>query len=105
MNPVEETYQRFARLRQTALTVGIVALLISAAGFGMAGKTQFFQSYLYAYMVWMCLTLGLFGLTLLHHTVRGSWGLPILRFLEAGAAALPLMLVPVRPGRAGIQEL
>lgn len=105
MNPVQETYQRFARLSQTALAVGIVALLVSAAGFALAGKTQFFRSYHYAYIVWMCLTLGTFGLTLLHHTVRGSWGLPILRFLEAGAATLPLMLVLFLPVLAGLSEL
>ena len=105
MNPVEETYQRFARLRQTALTVGIVALLVSVVGFGVAGKTQFFRSYHYAYIVWLCLTLGMFGLTLLHHAVRGSWGLPILRFLEAGTATLPLMLVLFLPILAGMREL
>jgi len=105
MNPVEETYQRFARLRQTALTVGILALLVSAVGFALAGKTQFFRSYHYAYMVWMCLTLGMFGLTLLHHTVRGSWGLPILRFLEAGASSLPLMLVLFLPVLVGMSAL
>ncbi|MCS6831386.1 MAG: hypothetical protein NZ749_12195, partial [bacterium] len=97
MNPIQETYARFTALRQKALGVGIVALLLSAAGFALAGRTQFFQSYLFAYMVWMCLTLGLFGLTLLHHAVRGSWGLPILRFLEAGAGTLPLMLVLFLP--------
>lgn len=105
MNPVEETYQRFTRLRQAALTVGIIALVISAVGFALADKTQFFRSYHYAYMVWMCLTLGMFGLTLLHHTVRGSWGLPILRFLEAGAATLPLMLLLFLPVLAGMAEL
>ncbi len=105
MNPVEETYQRFARLRQTALTVGILALLVSAGGYAIAGKTQFYRSYHFAYMVWMCLTLGMFGLTLLHHTVRGSWGLPILRFLEAGASTLPLMLVLFLPIVAGMSVL
>lgn len=105
MNPVQETVARFAALRQKALVAGIIALLISVAGFALAGRTQFFQSYLYAYMVWMCLTLGLFGLTLLHHTVRGSWGLPVLRFLEAGAAALPLMLVLFVPVAVGIADL
>jgi hypothetical protein len=63
MNPVQETIARFTALRQRALVVGIIALLASAAGFALAGRTQFFQSYLFAYMVWMCLTLGLFGLT------------------------------------------
>lgn len=105
MNAVEETYQRFARLRRTGLTVGIVALLASVGGFVVAGETQFFRSYHYAYIVWICLTLGMFGLTLLHHAVRGSWGLPILRFLEAGAATLPLMLVLFLPILAGMSEL
>jgi len=105
MNPVQETYARFASLRQKALGVGIVALLVSAAGFAVAGRTQFFQSYFYAYLVWTCLTLGLFGLTLLHHTVRGAWGLPILRFLEAGAATLPLMLVLFLPIVVGMTDL
>lgn len=105
MNPVQETVVRFASLRQKALVVGIVALLGGAIGFATAGRTQFFQSYFYAYMVWMCLTLGLFGLTLLHHTVRGSWGLPVLRFFEAGTATLPLMLLLFVPVIAGIADL
>lgn len=105
MNPVQQTVTRFTALRQKALALGIAALLVSAVGFAAAGSSQFFQSYLYAYMVWTCLTLGLFGLTLLHHAVRGAWGLPVLRFFEAGASTLPLMLLLFVPVAVGIPFL
>lgn len=52
---------------------------------------QFAQAYLFAWVFWMTLTLGLTGLTLLYHALRGSWALPILRILEAGNKMLPVM--------------
>jgi hypothetical protein len=64
-----------------------------------------FPAFLFAYMFWVCLTLGCFGLMLLHHMLRGTWGLAILRLLEAGSKTLflmaPLFLVLV----AGLKDI
>jgi hypothetical protein len=92
-------------LQRIAFSVGIAAAIASLGGLLVAGKTQFFQSYHFAYMVWVCLTLGTFGLTLLHHTVRGIWSLPVLRFAEAGAATLPLMLLLFVPIVIGLSDI
>jgi hypothetical protein len=57
----------------------------------------FIQAYLFGWTFWMTITLGFFALTLLHHTVRGSWGLPILRLLEAGNKMLLPMGIAFAP--------
>jgi hypothetical protein len=75
-----------AGLGVAALILGLVALIVMGQG-----ARTFFQAYLFGYIFWLNFSLGCFGLTLLHHVVRGSWGLPILRVLEAGARTLPLM--------------
>ena len=49
------------------------------------------QAYLFGWIFWVTLSLGFLGMNLLHHTVRGSWGLPILRLFEAGSRLVPLM--------------
>jgi hypothetical protein len=63
------------------------------------------QSYLVAWIFWLSLSLGCFGLMLLHHVVRGRWGLVIIRLLEAGAKTLPLMaigFVPIALGKSSL---
>jgi len=55
------------------------------------------QSYVVAYVFWLCMSLGCFGLMLLHHVLRGRWGLVILRLLEAGSKTLPLMAIGMVP--------
>ena len=57
-----------------------------------------FESYLFAYIFWLSLSLGCLGLLLLHHVVRPRWGSAILPVLEAGVAALwpmALLMVPI----------
>ena len=57
----------------------------------------FFQCYLFGWAFWTSLTIGCVSLLVLHHAVRGSWGLPILRVLESGAKMLPIMLLLFLP--------
>ncbi|MEP6754517.1 MAG: hypothetical protein ABJA67_03365 [Chthonomonadales bacterium] len=47
-----------------------------------------FGAFLFAFIFWMCLTLGFTGMLLLHHTLRAEWGLPLLRIFEAGSKCL-----------------
>lgn len=65
------------------------------------GKEEFLRSYLMGWAFWMMLALGCLGLTLLHHTVRGVWGLSTLRLYEAGGSWLSFLLL----GFAGIPIL
>jgi len=73
----------FARVGNTSFMLallGVAAMVICA----FVAKETFWSSYLFGYMFWISLTLGCLGLTTLHHTVRGSWGLSVLRLFEAG---------------------
>lgn len=73
-------------------------VVLAVAGLGALGfaltqnRELFFQSYMFGYVFWVCLTLGCFGLTLLHHTVKGTWGLSVLRLYEAGGGPTMLTL-------------
>jgi len=52
---------------------------------------QLWQSVIFAWTFWTGLSLGAFGLMLLHNTVKGRFGFVPLRVWEAAAAVLPLM--------------
>ena len=72
---------------------GIMAFL-GFAGFVIAffaNRDGFWTSYFYGYFVWLGMTLGCVTLTFLHHTIRASWSLSLLRILEAGNKTLPIM--------------
>ncbi len=68
-------------------------------------QTQFFQSYLCAYMFWFGLGIGSLGLLLLHDIVGGEWGDVLRPALAAGASTLPclaLLFVPLLFGLASL---
>ncbi len=62
------------------------------------GAERFLQSYLMAWVFWILLALGCLGFTLLHHSIRGVWGLGVLRLFEAGASPATFLVL----GLAGI---
>lgn len=69
------------------MLVGIVGFLALGAGFATLGDKALktiLQSYAFGWSFLMATILGCYGLMLLHNLVRGSWGLSILRYLEAG---------------------
>jgi hypothetical protein len=95
---METTHAIIGKLRSNAMILGIIGVLGLAAMYFVGGSQQFFRSYLYGYIFWLCMALGCFGLTLLIHSIRAGWGTPIVRLLEAGAATLPwmgLLLIPI----------
>lgn len=67
---------------------GIGALAVLVMSLATSGHTRevLLGSWMYGWVFWMTITFSMFGLTLLHHTVRGQWTLSILRFLEAGGS-------------------
>lgn len=82
----------FGKLMGPALVAALVGLGGCALAF-VQNRELFFQSWLYGFMFWVCLTLGCFGLTVLHHTVKGSWGLSVLRLYEAGGGPTMILVM------------
>ena len=93
----EDTFPRQFRIIQTAGGILGGVGVAAAVALLMSNSERFFHGYMFAYIFWLSLTMGCFGLTLVQHMVRSSWGAPILRFLEAGTANLWLMLVLTIP--------
>lgn len=88
---------QLARFARPALIVGAVALVLAIAGALVSGSATFWQSYLYAFLFWLVLTMGGLGLLILQYVVGGRWGQTIKRILEAMALNLPLMAIAFVP--------
>lgn len=95
---------RLKRMRALALLVGVVALAVSVIGWTRDPRQLFF-SYLFAIVFWVGLSLGCFGVTMIHQLTGGRWGYPTRRILEAGFMTLPLMLILFVPLFFGLQHL
>lgn len=74
------------------LVVGL--LLLGALGMNM-GRDVMIEAAFIGWMFWTCVTFGCFGLSLLHHTVRGKWGAPLLRLWEAGGGWINIVVTGV----------
>jgi hypothetical protein len=96
MNTVDTLQPGIARLQKTALVVGAAALALCVAA-GLRSPTQFFRSYLLAFVFWIGLPLGCSAILMLHHMVGGTWGFPLRRLLESGTKTLWLMAMLVLP--------
>lgn len=92
--PVESGRANLGRYASAGLGVGLIATGVSIALF-LSNDPVMAQGYLFAWTFLMMFTLGFFGLTMLHHALRGKWGLPILRILEAGASVYTLGLMAI----------
>lgn len=94
----------FEAVQQRALMVAIGGIVLLAVG-AVVAQAEFFQSYLYAYVFWMALTLGCLGILILHHLVSGSWGHIVQRYAESAARTLPYMAVLFVPILLGMHHL
>lgn len=86
-----------ARLQIAGVIAAVLGLIGCALAFGQDAKV-FQQSYLFGFVFWYNLSLGCLGVSLLHHSIRARWSLPVLRFFEAGSSLLPyilLLFIPV----------
>lgn len=84
----------FGKWMIPAWIIGILGL--AACGYGyttMPAETM--QSYLYGFIFWMVVTLGFFGLTLLHHTIRGSWGTSVIRIYSSGGGPVAFLIMGI----------
>ena len=87
------------------LAVGGAVVLAICLAAGFADKTDFFRSYLIAYLFCLGIALGSMALLMVQHLTGGRWALVIRRILEAGSRTLPLMAVASLPLIAGMKTL
>lgn len=78
--------------------LGLLALLFGLAG--EATRVATAQAYLWGWTFWAAVALGCLGLTMLHHAIRATWGLSVIRLLEAGGgpislAVTGLLIIPI----------
>ena len=88
--PELEKYQR------QFLMAGAAGAVVSVIGY-FINPTQFFQSYLMAYMFVLGLTLGSLALAMVHQLSGGAWGVVIRRQMGAASRVLPILTVLFLP--------
>jgi hypothetical protein len=91
------------RIQSRALIAALVGLVLCVIGL-ITDPAQFYHSYLFAFVYWVGLPLGAFGVMMLHNLVRGGWGFPIKRGLEASAQTIVVMLVLFIPVIIGMMN-
>lgn len=73
--------------------IGMALVGIIAAVLTIHDQKAFYASYMFAFVFWAGLSLGATSLTFLHHTIRATWGLAILRVIEAANKNLLLVVL------------
>jgi hypothetical protein len=86
------------------LTAGFTGGLLSLLGLWLT-PTQFFQSYLTAYLFVLGLTLGCLALGMVHQLSGGAWGIVIRRPIGAASRVLPVLTVLFLPIVLGMHHL
>lgn len=92
------------RIQRGALVVGLLCVAGCATA-GWLDATQFFRSWLVAFMFWLGLSLGCLVILMIHHLAGGRWGFGVRRLLEAGTRTLPVMALLFVPLLFGLQIL
>jgi hypothetical protein len=92
------------QIRQRLLVIAAVALAACLLG-AFFNPTQFFRSYLVAYVYWLGLGLGSLAIVMTYHLTGGGWGVAIRRVLEAATRTIPLLAVLFVPLLLGMKRL
>src|SRR3954469_19008746 len=100
----DELIPELASLQRRLLLAGAAGAVISAIGW-FVNATQFFQSYLMAYMFVLGLTLGCLALGMVHQLSGGAWGVVIRRPIGAASRVLPIMTALFLPIALGMRHL
>jgi hypothetical protein len=77
------------------LLLGIVFTGVLGILFFTYDRTAIVGSWMVGWYFWMTITAGMMGLSILHHTIRPSWSLPLLRLFEAGGGPMGLLLMGI----------
>jgi hypothetical protein len=100
----DELIPDLRRLQRPLLTAGIAGLGVSMLG-GLFDPTQFFQSYLMAYMLCLGTTLGCLALGMVHQLSGGAWGVVLRRPIGGAVRVLPILTLLFLPILFGMSRL
>lgn len=92
------------KLRRYALVVGGIGIVCAIIGW-IATPESFYRAYLHSWLLWLDVSLGSLGITMLIHQLGGSWGFPLRRLAEAAAMVLPLLVILFIPIAVGAGTL
>ncbi len=104
MSNLDVELRNLAPLQKKSLTAGVMAIALCLVG-AYFNRQQFFQSYLMAYLFWIGIPVGCFGIVMIHHLVGGTWGFVIQRPLESAIRTLPVMALLFIPIFFGMPDL
>jgi hypothetical protein len=93
-----------AGIERRLLVAGAAGGAVATLGL-FVNATQFFQSYLMAYMWCLGVTLGCLALGMVHQLSGGAWGVVIRRPIGAAARVLPVMTLLFVPVVLGMRHL
>jgi hypothetical protein len=103
---IDKTPPELDRYLRPALIVGVAGIALCALiSLLMRDTTQFFRSYLLAYLFWIGIALGSFAILMVQHMSGGAWGLVIRRLLESATRTFPLLVILFVPIALGIVPL
>jgi hypothetical protein len=100
----DELIPELRRYQRPLLVAGLAGLLVSGIGW-ITNATQFYQSYLLAYMFCLGVTLGCLALGMVHQLSGGAWGVVLRRPIGAATRVLPLMILLFLPIIFGMGHL
>jgi hypothetical protein len=100
----DELIPELAGLQRRLLIAGAAGAVISVIGW-FVDATQFFASYLMAYMFVLGLTLGSLALGMVHQLSGGAWGVVIRRPIGAASRVLPVLTLLFIPIALGMHHL
>ncbi len=104
MNGSGNRLPRLETIQKRSLVAGGLAFALCLI-LGYFNRRQFFPSYLTAYVFWLGMPLGCFGIVMIHHLVGGTWGFVIQRPLESAIRTFPVMALLFVPLLFGLPEL
>ncbi len=105
MTPNQNLSTTIDRFQKIALFAGGVGLGVGVIGALTGSFDRFFQSYLFAFMFWLGLSLGSLAFLMLHFLTGSRWGLTVRRVSEAAASTLWLMAILFLPLLANLRGL
>jgi len=92
------------RVQSASLVVGGIGLIGCLVGL-FAGRQQFLEAYLVAYLFFTGLALGSMAILMIQYITGGAWGAVIRRLLESATRTLPLMAVLFLPIALGVADI
>jgi hypothetical protein len=96
MNEETTSLEIFGKRRWSAGLVGILGMILWMVGFAaQPDHKQAMYGYLFGFVFWASLTIGCLGILVLQGALKSSWGIAVVRIMEAAAGPSMLLLLLV----------